>query len=340
MNDTTQPRYPLYIVSKSRWESRLTDRTLHDMNIPHYIIVEESERASYAAVVSPTATLLTLDTKYQHDYDTCDDLGSSKSKGPGPARNFAWEHSVAQGHAWHWVMDDNIRGFWRLFRNSKIRFGDGTPFCAMEDFVDRYSNMAMAGPNYYMFAPRKVKIGAYVMNTRIYSCNLIRNDTPYRWRGRYNEDTDLSLRMLKDGWCTIQFYAFLQNKIATQRMKGGNTAVFYTGEGTKPKSEMLVKLHPDVSRLVWKWNRWHHHVDYRPFEANKLILRPGVVIQEVNNYGLELIEMQSDEQANEPDFADSDSVMDASEEDDLDLFSDGLLPVDDLFDDLERKVQA
>jgi len=44
---------------------------------------------------------------------------------------------------------------------------------------------------------------------------LIRNDVPYRWRGRYNEDTDLSLRMLKDRWCTIQFNAFLQGKAAT-----------------------------------------------------------------------------------------------------------------------------
>jgi len=28
---------------------------------------------------------------------------------------------------------------------------------------------------------------------------LIRNDIPYRWRAKYNEDTDLSLRVLKDG---------------------------------------------------------------------------------------------------------------------------------------------
>src|SRR5207245_2694711 len=94
------------------------------------------------------------------------------------------------------------------------------------------------------------KYPAFEMNTRVYSCNLIRNDIPYRWRGRYNEDTDLSLRILKDGFCTVQFWAFLQNKLGTQRLAGGNTAEFYEVEGTGPKSDMLQRMHPDVTRLV------------------------------------------------------------------------------------------
>ena len=105
----------------------------------------------------------------------------------------------------------------------------------------------MSGPNYFMFASRKTAVPPFVTNTRIYSCNLIRNDVPFRWRGRYNEDTDLSLRMLKAGWCTIQFNAFLQFKMSTQTVKGGNTADFYAVEGTGAKSAMIVALHPDVS---------------------------------------------------------------------------------------------
>lgn len=60
-------------------------------------------------------------------------------------------------------------------------------------------------------------------------------------------------------------------------------------EGTKPKSEMLVKLHPDVSELVWKWNRWHHFVNYRPFKRNKLKRKPDIeVASGVDNYGMKL----------------------------------------------------
>jgi hypothetical protein len=159
----------------------------------------------------------------------------------------------------------------------------------MEDFCLRYENVSMAGPNYFMFVSRKSKQPQFVLNTRIYSCNLIRNDTQYRWRGRYNEDTDLSLRMLKDGYCTIQFNAFLQYKLTTQTLRGGCSGEFYDKEGTLPKSRMQVTMHPDVSKVVWRFGRWHHYVDYRPFKNNRLIKKKGIVIPEgVNNYGMKL----------------------------------------------------
>lgn len=286
-----QPRFPLYIVSKGRSDSRLTSKALEYMKTPYYIIIEEQEYKDYSAVIDPKKILI-LDKKFQDEYDTFDTLGYSKSKGPGAARNFAWQHAIDNGYAWHWVMDDNIRDFRRLNKNLKVPVADGAIFYCMEEFVLRYTNVAMAGPNYCMFAPRKVKVPPFVMNTRIYSCNLIRNDLPWRWRGRYNEDTDLSLRMLKGGWCTIQFNAFLQNKMVTQSVKGGNHADFYAKEGTLPKSQMLVEMHPDVAILKWRFGRCHHLVDYSGFRKNKLIKKPDVKIdKKVNNYGMELVKL-------------------------------------------------
>ncbi len=285
------PNFPLYIPSKGRWEIRFTSDALIKVGVDHFIIIEEQEYSLYSRVVSPER-LLVLDKKYQDNYDTFDDLGDSKSKGPGAARNFAWDHSISNGHKWHWVMDDNIRDFYRLNNNLKVRVGDGAIFKCMEDFVCRYENVSMAGPNYELFIQRKSQPPPFILNTRIYSCNLIRNDAPYRWRGRYNEDTDLSLRMLKDGWCTVQFNAFLQDKQGTQVVEGGNTEEFYAHEGTLPKSEMQVAMHPDVSRIVWRFGRWHHYVDYSGFKKNKLIRRPGIEIPKgVNNYGMELIRL-------------------------------------------------
>lgn len=282
----TKPNFPLYIVSKGRWDSRLTVKTLQEMSVDFFVVIEEQEYAQYASVI-PSRHLLILDKQYQRDYDTFDDLGDSKSKGPGAARNFAWDHAISNGHAWHWVMDDNIRHFYRLYHNRKIEVLNGAPFRCMEDFALRFKNVGMCGPNYEFFAPKRQKVPPFICNTRIYSCNLIRNDVPYRWRGRYNEDTDLSLRMLKDGWCTIQFYIFLQGKIATQMIKGGNTKEFYAHEGTFPKSKMQVDMHPDVSRMVFKFGRVHHEVDYRPFKKNKLILRDDIQIADATDeYGM------------------------------------------------------
>jgi hypothetical protein len=258
------------------------------MHVPYYIVIEEQEYPQYSAVIDPKKILI-LDMEYKKQYDCFDNLGLTKSTGPGPARNFAWDHSMKLGFEWHWVMDDNIKEFLRLTENKKIRFGDGTCFKIMEDFCLRYSNIGMAGPNYRAFASQNSVMPPFVMNTRIYSCNFIRNDTPYRWRGRYNEDTDLSLRMLKDGWATVQFNAVLQDKLRTQVLKGGNTAEFYAHEGTKAKSEMQVAMHPDVSRLTWKFGRIHHEVDYRPFKKIPLLFKDGYTpASGVNNYGLTL----------------------------------------------------
>ena len=325
--------FPLYIPSKSRHGSMLTSRALNEMNSPHYIIVEESQYEDYKKALDvfniTTATLLILDKKYQDEYDTFDDLGYEKSKGPGAARNFAWDHSIQNGNSWHLVMDDNIRAFYYYNENKYYKVKNKIFWKIMEDFVLRYENIAIAGMGYSIFCPYSDFRPPLRFNTRIYSNLLIRNDINFRWRGRYNEDTDICLRVLKDGDCTIQFNSFLQGKSATQTVKGGNTAEFYHAEGnldksqwregqmnatgTVNKSQMLVDMHPDVAKLVWKYGRWHHHVDYLPFQKperelnpeqlqirrnlglgpddNRLRLKPGVdlsTLPKVNNYGMVL----------------------------------------------------
>ena len=138
---------------------------------------------------------------------------------------------------------------------------------------------------------------AYYLNTRVYSCILIKNDIPYRWRGRYNEDTDLSIRALKDGWCTILFNAFLCEKQQTMTMKGGNTDELYKQDGDMDgrllMAQSLVDQHPDIASVSWKWDRYQHHVDYSGFRRNKLKRREGLKIESgINNYGMILKKME------------------------------------------------
>lgn len=284
----------------------ITSKVLTSLKVPHFIIVEPQEISKYKEAIDRfqlLTTILELDMNFKNNYNLCDNLGLSKSTGPGPARNFAWEHSLKQDSKWHWVMDDNITSFRRLNKNEKVKVSCGAIFRAMEDFVLRYENVSMAGPNYFMFASARTKMPPFTTNTRIYSCNLIRNDLPFRWRGRYNEDTILSLDMLKAGWCTIQFNAFLQEKMPTQVIPGGNSTEFYfaeqggrkpTGEryaknGTLAKSQLLVDVYPELSKIVWKFGRWHHYVNYRPFKHLKLIRKKDLkIISEPNNYGMAL----------------------------------------------------
>lgn len=289
-----QPKYPLFIVSKGRADTRYTSRALDFMDVPYRIVVEEQEAETYAKEVGWNKVVV-LDPKYQDEYSTLDNLGRTKSVGPGPARNFAWDLSIKEGHSWHWVMDDNIMNFLRLNNNLKIKVADGTIFRCMEDFCDRYDNVGMAGPNYRSFAPQNADIPPFVTNTRIYSCNLIRNDLPHRWRGRYNEDTILSLDMLTSGWCTVQFNAFLQDKLRTQKVGGGNTAEFYAKEGTAPKSRMLKEAYPEYTELVWRFQREHHYVNYLPFKDIRLKRKSSYNVPDQNNeYGMKIITIPKD----------------------------------------------
>lgn len=271
------PKYPVYIISKGRWESMLTSKALEKMNVPYHIVVEPQEYDKYAEVISPEKI-------YVLPF-------SNLGQGSIPARNWVWEHSLAAGHERHWILDDNISGFWRYNRNQKLQSYSGSVFTACEDFTDRYENVALSGMNYFMFHLNRYPKPAYQPNTRVYSCILINNSIPYRWRGRYNEDTDLSLRALKDGWCTILFNAFLAFKSTTMTMKGGNTEDLYLIEqGRLNMAQSLQEQHPDCVVIKERWGRPQHVVDYRRFRCNKLIKKPGIVIPEgVNNYGMILV---------------------------------------------------
>lgn len=268
------PNYPIYIVSKGRWKTRLTSKALEKMNVPYKIVVEPQEFEKYAEFIDKNKILVLP--------------FSNLGLGSTPARNWIWDHALSIGSKRHWILDDNIQNFHRLNRNLKPVVETGTIFKIAEDFVDRYSNVPISGFNYYSFCKTTDKVPPYILNTRIYSTILIDNSFKHRWRAKYNEDTDLSLMALKDGYCTIQFNAFLAGKVTTQRMKGGNTDELYK-DGTLEKSQCLVDLHPDVAKVVWKFNRWHHQVDYSKFKKNKLIKIVNTDnMPKINNYGLTL----------------------------------------------------
>lgn len=269
-------KYPIYIISKGRWEKRLTSKALEKLKVEYRIVVEPQEFENYSSVIDKNKILVLP--------------FSNLGQGSIPTRNWVWEHSINEGHQRHWILDDNMPHFLRL--NNNVRDYVHTPviFNAAEDFVDRYENVAIAGFNYMNFAGNSSTLAPYRLNTRIYSCILLKNDIPYRWRGKYNEDTDLSLRVLKDGWCTMLFNAFLVDKTGTLRDKGGNTDTIYnTGDNRYEFAKSLELQHPDVVKVVKKYNRWHHQVDYSPFKKNKLIKKPNINIQDrVNNYGMVL----------------------------------------------------
>ena len=72
----SEPRYPIYIISKGRSKSRYTSKVFEAMGVPYKIVIEPQEHNEYAAVIDQDKIL-------QLPF-------SNHGKGSGPARNWCW----------------------------------------------------------------------------------------------------------------------------------------------------------------------------------------------------------------------------------------------------------
>lgn len=267
-------KYPVYVLSKGRYDQCLTAKILQNDDVPFRLVVEEQEAELYAqkhgeeclVVLPPEAT----------------------GKGAIPVRNWIWENSISEGHERHWVLDDNIRIIRRVYDGKRIPCNPLAAFLAVEDFTDRYTNLGISGLNYQMFG-LPWNMPALYLNVHVYSFMLIQNSLPYRWRGRYNADTDLCLQVLSGGHCTALINVFLADKVATMLMSGGNTAS-YQGDGRLKMARALERLWPGVVTTRRRFNRPQHHVkgNWRGFDT-PLIRKPGVQIPEsAVEYGMRI----------------------------------------------------
>jgi len=234
-----KPRYPIYVISKGRADRCLTANFLIRDEVPFKLVIEPQERELYENRYG-SGQLLVLPF-------------SNLGQGSIPARNWVWAHALSSGAERHWILDDNIRAIHRSYEGKRFRCKAGPAFRALEDFTDRYENVAISGMNYHMFGlPRNPP---FFRNVHVYSCLLIRNDLPFRWRGRYNEDTDLCLQVLSAGWCTILCNVFLVYKMQSMLMKGGNTDELYKGDGRLKMARSLERLWPFVVTTQRRYKR-------------------------------------------------------------------------------------
>lgn len=282
----TNSKYPICIPSKGRADCQRTGKALDQLGCDYIFFVEETEYEEYVNYLGEEKVVKM----------PFHDLG----QGSIPARNFIWDWARDREYKRHWVVDDNIVSFTRCHNNRRWVVRGGGFFRAMEDFVDRYENIALAGPHDKGFVDdRNPNLTPFILNSRVYSCILVDTDLNMKWRGRYNEDTDLSLRVLKKGHCTLLFRSLLMDKMNTAYSKGGglnggNTDnVYNTDDRRLAFAKSLEKRHPDVVKVVWRFNRWHHYVDYSKFKRNKLKLRDGIVPTKLTDeYDMELVRIE------------------------------------------------
>ena len=251
-------KYPIYIISKGRYEKTLTADNLEQSGLDYLIAVEPQEAELYRKKLGEHRVLVLP--------------FSNLGVGSFPARNYCWEHAKANGHKYHWLFDDNIL-FWMKWINGKrTKIIDVYPAIA---YVERFSDktnfdiLGFEEPNFSVRVPKR----DFKLNCHVYSAMLIKNDVPYRWRLKYNEDVDLCLQVLHNGGKTASCVYYLANKVSTaDKMKGGNQDELYKGNDPKKKllkAKMLEKVWPQYAKTVIRFNRIHHFVDWKVFQKTK-----------------------------------------------------------------------
>lgn len=286
MNMSLMPQYPVYVISKGRADIGLTAKFLISDGVPFRLVIEPQEEEEYAKYFDKNLLLILP--------------FSNLGLGSIPARNWVWEHALKAGYKRHWILDDNINRIYRYYRGKRVQTASGAAFRIIEDFTERYTNIGISGMNYTTF----VGLGAsnvksimppFYLNTHVYSCILIDNNLPNRWRGRYNEDTDLCLQVLSDGLCTVSFNVFCQQKAPTMTIKGGNTDVLYKGDGRLEMARSLERQWPYAVTVKRRFQRPQHvvHNAWQKFDT-PLIRREDIDWSKIESaeYDLQLVQVK------------------------------------------------
>ena len=148
--------------SKGRFESRKTVKALLEMGADFKVVIEPQELECYTKILSKDQILVLPYSK------------PDESRQLVRTRNWIKKHSIDEGYLRHWQLDDNIKAFYRLNNNKRHKVTSPVIFKCIEDFVDRYKNVAMAGMNYMNYAIPDGR-PPYVINSRVYSMSLMNN---------------------------------------------------------------------------------------------------------------------------------------------------------------------
>lgn len=265
-------KYPIYIVSKGRADRSLTAKFFIEDGVDFLIAVEPQEYDDYCKNIGEKYIL-----KLPF---------SNLGLGSYPARNFCWEHSIQNGHDRHWIFDDNISLIRRLYKGKRIPCNALVAINIIEDFTDRYKNIAISAFNYTMFVTNNTQ-KPYVSNVHAYSAMLINNHMDFRWRLKYNEDVDLCLQVLHNKMCTVLFNAFMVDKVSTTaKMKGGNQTELYKNNSHDKKvlkAKSLEEIWPQYAETVIRFKRPHHYVNWKKHFQHNLIRRTDIDWDEIRS---------------------------------------------------------
>jgi len=229
-----KPHYSFYIPSKGRAGKSSTVELLRYEGLDFRIAVEPQDWESYCEAYGEEF-LLKLDRNNGNLFY---------------ARNFIKQYSIEQSEPFHWQLDDDMRTFKRRKGNKNIKISARLLFGEVEELVDNYQNIGLAGPSHSIFAFAKRKM--YSVNRQVSGCFLINNAIDIWYRPNLPEDTDYSMQVLtSEGgkWCTILFNRLLFDTPPAAQFAGGLTEIGWKGKQRQIAAANLMQTWPGCFKI-------------------------------------------------------------------------------------------
>jgi len=226
-------QYPIYIPSKAR-PKKSTAQALEDSGLNYFIVVEPQDYTSYREVFTREQLIkLPMD-----------------NQGIDYVRNYCKIHSAQNDWEYHWQMDDNIKDFRIRVNNKNVKYNAKNVLSASETYVREYDNIGILGLCHVGFA--FARDNEVDVNKQVYSCILVNNQVLANWRPDVVEDTDYSLQVLEQKYCTLLLNRFCIGKETTSTNSGGNDN---SDEWRMKRSLGLQKHWPGAFKITEQYGR-------------------------------------------------------------------------------------
>lgn len=259
----------IYIISKGRPRCT-TAKTLTSIDYPGewYIVCGNNDDTIDEYVENWGEHVLVFDWYDEITRtDTLDNFGfDNMASGAVPVRNATCEIARRRGERRHWQLDDDYYGFYRTIPKTmkKKRLDGQELFDTLHEvalFADS-CNLSNCGISLTTIESTPQKAGMY--SPRVFNAHNMPTDPQKftRWRGRMNDDLINAIETYRKGGFEMSFYFASISMEPSQQEKGGLTDL-YKAEGTVRKTAYPVLLAPNAVKLVTKYGRYHHRVNWR-----------------------------------------------------------------------------
>lgn len=274
MNDKTTPcKDPLntvYIISKGR-PNCTTAQTLEKIGFPGewFIVCGNNDETLPEYRKKWGERVLVFDWHEEvKRSDLLDNFGVEKmGSGAVPVRNATRAISEARGEKRHWQFDDDYYGFLtKRMVNGKLKDSrlDGAGFYQRLTRLGRYADSAGLANIGFAVDAEAHPSSFFKAAKRVFNAhNLPSGESLFvRWRARMNDDLINGIETWRGGKAEMALKSMYISMRDTQAESGGNTEI-YQAHGTVRKAAYAILIDPLNVKLVVKYGRYHHRVNWR-----------------------------------------------------------------------------